>query len=81
MSVCQYSAILRAPNPVPVSGVEKPKPGIDGTTTSNASAGSPPCAAGSVSGPTTLRQSQNVQGQPCDRMIGVGSCSHDRSTP
>jgi hypothetical protein len=42
------------------SGVENPKPGNEGTITSNASAGSPPWAAGSASGSITLDQCQNV---------------------
>ena len=62
-----------------MSGTEKPKPGSDGTTTSNASAGSPPNAAGSVSGPITLWKSQNVQGQPCDRISGTGAGPFPRS--
>jgi hypothetical protein len=40
--------------PVTASGVEKPKPGSEGTTTSNASAASPPKAAGSLSGRMTF---------------------------
>ena len=59
--------------PVTVSGVEKPKPGSEGTTTSKASAGSPPWAAGSLSGPITLWKSQNVHGQPWVRISGSGS--------
>ena len=41
-----------------------PYPGSDGTTTSNASAASPPCAGGSVSGPRTCSNSRNDPGQP-----------------
>jgi hypothetical protein len=44
----------------------------DGTTTSKASAGSPSCAPGSLKGPITLRYSQNVHGQPCERISGLG---------
>ena len=54
------------------NGVENPNPGNEGTITSNASAGSPPYAPGSASGSTTLDQCQNVQGQPCVRISGVG---------
>ena len=57
----------------PASGVENPKPGSDGTITSNASAGSPPEAAGSASASMTLDQCQNVHGQPWLRMSGTGS--------
>jgi hypothetical protein len=56
-----------------VSGVENPKPGNDGTITSNASAGSAPNAAGSASGSMTLAQCQNVHGQPWLRISGTGS--------
>jgi hypothetical protein len=44
--------------------VENPKPGNEGTITSNAWAGSPPWAPGSARGSMTLAQCQNVQGQP-----------------
>ncbi len=40
--------------------------------TSKLSAGSPPCAAGSTSGPMTSFQSQKVHGQPCVSTIGSG---------
>src|SRR5215472_5967038 len=53
-------------------GVEKPKPGSEGTMTSNASAGSPPNAPGSASGSMTLDQCQKVHGQPCVKMRGMG---------
>ena len=38
---------------------------MDGTTTSNASRASPPCAVGSASGPTTFSISMTEPGQPC----------------
>ena len=60
------------PMPARGSGVEKVKPGSEGTTTSKASAGSPPNAAGSASGRMTLWKSQKVQGQPWFNMIGSG---------
>src|ERR1700734_1426563 len=56
----------------PVSGPGKPTPGSDGTMTSNASAGSPPNAAGSASGSITFDQCQNVHGQPGVRRSGRG---------
>jgi hypothetical protein len=58
MSWCHSSAIFQkfmSGRPV---GVEKAKPDRDGTMTVKASAGSPPCAAGSVSGPMTLAHSR-----------------------
>jgi hypothetical protein len=54
------------------SGAENPKPGSDGTITSNASAGSPPYAAGSASRSITFDQCQNVHGQPWLRISGTG---------
>ncbi len=74
ISSCQISAIFQKfMSGRFVSGVEKPKPGSDGTITSNASAGSPPCAPGSASGPITFDQCQNVHGQPWLRISGTGS--------
>ncbi len=73
MRLCQRSATFQKfMSGLSGSGVENPKPGNDGTITSNASAGSPPCAPGSASGSTTLDQCQNVHGQPCVRISGVG---------
>ena len=54
----------------PVGRSEYPKPGMSGTTTSNASAGSAPCAPGSVSSETTLEYRQNESGQPWQRTRG-----------
>lgn len=42
----------------------EPYPGRLGATTSKASTRSPPCAAGSVSGPRILLTSQNEPGKP-----------------
>jgi hypothetical protein len=53
MSRAHRSAVHCEFTPVTVSGVDQAKPGSDGTTTSKASAGSPPCAAGSERGPMT----------------------------
>src|SRR5262245_7640761 len=47
------------PQPVSVGLPEKPKPGSDGRTRWNASSAVPPCAVGSVSGPTVLEQLLN----------------------
>ena len=62
--VFSRSAVCHQFQPVSVSGDENPYPGREISTTSKESAGSPPYAAGSVSGPITLRRSQNVHGQP-----------------
>ena len=70
---CQRSATFqKLTSGKPASGPGKPKPGSDGTMTSNASAGSPPNAAGSASGSTTFDQCQNVHGQPWVRISGTG---------
>jgi hypothetical protein len=58
MRLCQRSAIFQKFMSGRAVGVEKAKPASEGTMTSNASAGSPPCAAGSVSGPMTLDHSR-----------------------
>src|SRR4051812_30748620 len=71
--VCQRSETFqKLTSGKPVSGPGKPNPGRDGTMTSNASAGSPPNAAGSASGSITFDQCQNVHGQPCVRIRGMG---------
>ncbi len=64
----------RLPQPGSLIG-EKPKPGIDGSTRCTASSALPPCATGSVSGPTTCANSTNELGQPCTISSGraVGS--------
>ena len=54
----------RLPQPGWRTGVENPYPGSEGTTTWNASAGSPPCEPGSASGPITRRNSTGELGQP-----------------
>ena len=55
---------------------EKPKPGIDGITRSNASSAAPPCAVGSDSGPITSSISMIDPGQPCVMISGRAlSCS------
>jgi hypothetical protein len=62
--------------PASVGCDEKPKPGIDGMTTSNASSLLPPCAVGSVSGPITSSISITEPGQPCVMISGrAPSCS------
>src|SRR4029453_1242542 len=51
---------------------EKPYPGMEGTTTSKASAGSPPWLVGSVSSGMTFDISKMVLGQPWVMMRGSG---------
>ena len=48
--------------PAWTTGVLNPNPGIEGTTTWNASSARPPCASGSVSGPIMSRNSANEPG-------------------
>ena len=52
------------------------KPGSEGTTTSKASAGSPPWAAGSARGPITSWKSQKVQGPAVGEHQGQGRGAH-----
>ena len=79
MSFARAVAILLLFQPVPASGPENPNPGNDGITRWKASAGSPPWAAGSVSGPMTSRNSANEPGQPCSSNSGVASASAERT--
>src|SRR2546422_8660302 len=51
---------------------ENPNPGIDGTTTSNASSADPPYFAGSLSEPIASRNSNTEPGHPCVRIKGRG---------
>ena len=73
MSSTQASAMRRGCQPRSCVGPENPKPGSDGATTWKASAASPPCAVGSVSGPKTSRNSMIEPGQPCMRSSGSAS--------
>jgi hypothetical protein len=57
----------------------KPYPGSDGATTWKASAGSPPCAAGSLSGPITFMNSTVDPGQPCVITSGKAFGSGERA--
>ena len=79
MSTPNASPIRLGAQPVVGAGPEKPNPGRDGATTWNASAGSPPCARGSVSGPTTSRNSAIDPGQPWLRTSGSASGSGERT--
>lgn len=55
-------AVRAVVQPRSCSGALNPNPGSEGTTTENARAGSPPCAAGSVSGPIMSRKSRTEPG-------------------
>ena len=65
--------------PGSVVGPENPTPGTDGMTRWNASAGSPPWARGSVSGPMRSRYSTTDIGQPCVEISGRASGSGERT--
>ena len=58
---------------------EKPWPGSDGITRSNASAAVAPCAVGSVSGPTIFICSMIEPGQPCVTIIGSAFSWRERT--
>ncbi len=79
MSRAHMRATFPRWTPVWRVGPENAYPGSDGSTTSNASAASPPCATGSVSGPMTARNSTNEPGHPCVITIGLASGSGDRA--
>ena len=71
-------AVRPTPQPGWVVGPDQPKPGSDGAMTWKASAGSPPWAAGSVSGPITFRNSTTEPGQPWLMSSGRASAWGDR---
>src|SRR6516165_1236412 len=50
---------------------------MDGSTRSNASSAEPPCAVGSVSGPTTPSISMTEPGQPCVMISGSAPSCDD----
>ena len=78
MSSCHAPAMRIGSQPG-CSGCENPNPGIDGITTWNASDGSSPCAAGSVSGPMMSANSTNDPGQPWDSSSGMASGCGERT--
>ena len=57
---------------------ENPKPGSTGMTRWNAWPAAAPCAAGSVSGPMTLRNSSTEPGHPWVITMGVAFAWGDR---
>ena len=76
---CTYAAAMRRGcQPSSWVGPENAKPGSDGAITWKASAGSPPCARGSVSGPITSRNSTTEPGQPWLMSSGSASGSGER---
>ena len=69
----------RLPRPRVDGLLLNPYPGSDGHTTWNASAASPPCATGSVKGPSTSRNSTTEPGQPWVMTSGTASGSGERA--
>ncbi len=67
------------PQPEPVGLPENPYPGIDGTTTWNASDALAPCAVGSASGPMSLSCSMIEPGQPWQTTSGSASSCLERT--
>ncbi len=61
------------------TGTEKPKPGSEGATTWKTSAGRPPYALGSASGPRTPRNSTKLLGYPWVTTSGRASGSGERT--
>jgi len=79
MSSANAPAILKLSQPGSRVGPENPKPGNEGITRWKASAGSPPCERGSVSGPITSRNSTTEPGQPWLRISGKAPGSGERT--
>ena len=72
-------ATLRKSQPVSVVGPDSPNPGMLGMMTWNVPDGSPPCACGSVRGPTTWANSTIEPGRPCVMTRGVASATGERT--
>ena len=80
MSVAHASATRRGPQPRSCGRARRTRsPGSTGTTTWNASAGSPPWARGSDSGPMISRNSTTEPGQPWVTISGSASGSGERA--
>jgi hypothetical protein len=62
MIASKARAVRATSQPGDPSGVENPKPGIDGMTTWNASSARPPCPTGSTRGPIIRVNSTNELG-------------------
>ena len=76
MSSAQARAVLSRSQPISTGSPEKPYPGREGSTRWKASSALPPCAVGSVSGPTESINSITEPGQPWVMISGSAfSCS------
>ncbi len=79
MSADHASAVRSTLHPASRGRSLNPYPGSDGHTMWNASAGSPPCAAGSASGSITLSNSTIEPGHPWVRTSGRAPSCGDRT--
>ena len=70
MSSAQARAVRPRSQPTSAGSPEKPYPGREGSTRWKASSALPPCAVGSVSGPTESSSSMTEPGQPCVMISG-----------
>ncbi len=76
MSSAQARAVRPRSQPISTGSPEKPYPGSEGSTRWKASSALPPCAVGSVSGPTESIISITEPGQPWVMISGSAfSCS------
>src|SRR3954462_2204453 len=73
MSSAQALAVRTRSQPTSAGSPEKPYPGREGSTRWKASSALPPCAVGSVSGPTESIISMTEPGQPCVMIRGNAS--------
>ena len=77
MSSSQARAVRPRSQPTSTGSPEKPYPGSEGSTRSKASSALPPCAVGSVSGPTESIISMTEPGQPWVMISGSAFSSDD----
>ena len=76
MSSAQARAVRPRSQPISAGSPESPYPGREGSTRWKASSALPPCAVGSVSGPTESSISITEPGQPCVMISGSAfSCA------
>ena len=77
ISSAHARAVRAESQPSTVGSLENPYPGSDGSTRWNASSARPPCAVGSVNGPTVSNSSTTEPGQPCVMISGNASSCGD----
>ena len=79
MSSAQALAVRTRSQPTSAGSPEKPYPGSEGSTRWKASSALPPCAVGSVSGPTESIISMTEPGQPCVMISGSAFSCGERT--